>query len=108
MLAILNSLNAHYFPIFQLILMKFVSKFMVQRALSDKTDISLGLLSPFTCCKLGNFYAFSFADFFQNLFFSEIFFRNTIRVSNNCDPDQNQDSVSPDLGSKLFAKVLCR
>ena len=46
MLAILNSLNAHIFPIFQLILMILVSKFMVQRALSDKTYLSLGLLSP--------------------------------------------------------------
>ena len=42
MLAILNSLNAHYFPIFQPIL---VSKFMVQRVISDKTFLSLGLLS---------------------------------------------------------------
>ena len=34
MLAILNSLNAHNFLIFQLTLMTFVSKFMVCRALS--------------------------------------------------------------------------
>ena len=47
MLAILNSLNTHYFPIFQPILIKLVSKFMVQRALSDKKKyLSLGLLSP--------------------------------------------------------------
>ena len=46
MLAILNFLNAHYFPIFQPILMILVSKFMVYRALSDKTYLSLGLLSP--------------------------------------------------------------
>ena len=49
MLAILNSLNAHNFPIFQLILMILVSKFMVHRALSDKTYLSLGLLSPLSC-----------------------------------------------------------
>ena len=36
MLAILNSLNAHNFPIFQPILMILVSKFMVHRALSEK------------------------------------------------------------------------
>ena len=47
MLAVLNSLNANTFPIFQLILMNLVSKFMVHRALSDKTSFSLGLLSPF-------------------------------------------------------------
>ena len=46
MLAILNSLNAHNFPIFQPILMILVSKFMFHRALSDKTYLSLGLLSP--------------------------------------------------------------
>ena len=48
MLAILNSLNAHNLPIFQPILMILVSKFMVHRALSDKTYLSLGLLSPLT------------------------------------------------------------
>ena len=46
MLTILNSLNAHYLPIFQLILMIPVPKFMVHRALSNKTYFSLGLLSP--------------------------------------------------------------
>ena len=46
MLAILNFLNAHNLPIFQPILMVLVSKFMVHRALSDKTYLSLGLLSP--------------------------------------------------------------
>ena len=46
MLAILNSLNAHNLPNFQLILMALVSKFMVHRALSDKTYLSLGSLSP--------------------------------------------------------------
>ena len=45
MLAILNSLNVHNFPIFQPILMILVSKFMVHRALSDKTYLSLELLS---------------------------------------------------------------
>ena len=40
MLAILNSLNAHNFPIFQLILMILVSKSMVYRALSDKIHFS--------------------------------------------------------------------
>ena len=46
MLAILNSLNAHNFPIFQPILMILVSKFMVHRALFNKTYLLLGLLSP--------------------------------------------------------------
>ena len=46
MLAILIFLNAHNMPFFQPILMILVSKFMVHRALSDKTYLSLGLLSP--------------------------------------------------------------
>ena len=41
-------LNAHNLSIFQPILMILVSKFMVHRALSDKTYLSLGLLSPLT------------------------------------------------------------
>ena len=36
MVAKLNSLNVHNFPIFQAILMLLVSKFMVLRALSNK------------------------------------------------------------------------
>ena len=48
MLAILNSLNAHNFHNFQPILMILVSKFMVHKALSDKTYVSLELLSPLT------------------------------------------------------------
>ena len=46
MLAILNSLNVHNFPILQPILATLVSNFMVHIALSDKTYFSLGLLSP--------------------------------------------------------------
>ena len=46
MLAILNFLNAHNLPIYQPILLILVSKFMVYRALSDKTYLLLGLLSP--------------------------------------------------------------
>ena len=53
MLAILNSLNAHNFLIFQLILMILVSKFMFHRALSDKAYLYLGLLSPLRQLKTG-------------------------------------------------------
>ena len=48
MLAILNSLNVHNFPIFQQILMILVSTFKFHRALSNKTYLLLGLLSPIT------------------------------------------------------------
>ena len=56
MLAILNSLNAHNFPIFQPILMILVSKSMVHRVLSDKTYLSLGLLSPLSHFRLYVFF----------------------------------------------------
>ena len=46
MVAILNSLDAHNLPIFQPILMILISKFMVHKALFDKTYLSLGLLFP--------------------------------------------------------------
>ena len=45
MLAILNFFNAHNLLIFQPILMILASKFTVHKALSDKTYLSLGLLS---------------------------------------------------------------
>ena len=53
MLAILSSLNAHNLPIFQPILMILVSKFMIHIALSDKTYLSLGLLSPLMSISFG-------------------------------------------------------
>ena len=55
MLAILNSLNVHNFPIFEQILMILVSKFMIHRVLSNKTYLSLGLLSPLGVDKLNIF-----------------------------------------------------
>ena len=55
MLAVLNSVNAHNFPIFQPIVMILVSKCMINRALSDKTYLLLGLLSPFNDPKLSKY-----------------------------------------------------
>ena len=43
MTAILSSVIAHNFPIFQPILFKFVSKFMADKALSYKTYLLFGL-----------------------------------------------------------------
>ena len=57
MSAILNFLNAHNFLIFQPILMTQVSKFMVYRALSDKTYLLLGLLSPLNGNNVGKYNA---------------------------------------------------
>ena len=90
MLAILNSLDAHNFPIVQPILMIFVSKFIVHRVLSDKTYLSLGLLSPLTLCMLANTYLFLSAIFFSKSTFLKNSFMNTIRESNILDHDQAQ------------------
>ena len=46
MLAVLNSLNSHYAPIFQPIWIILASKFMIHGTFSDKTYLLLGLLSP--------------------------------------------------------------
>ena len=51
MLAILNSLYAHNLSNFQPILVILVSKFMVHRALPDKTYSSLGLLADGIYCE---------------------------------------------------------
>ena len=48
------------------------------------------------------------ADIFQNqLFenFSKNYFRNTIRVSNNLDPDQGRGITRPDLGPDCLQKL---
>ena len=46
------------------------------------------------------------ASFFKITSFILNSFRNTIRVSNCLDPDQDRHFVGPDLGLKLFAKVI--
>ena len=49
------------------------------------------------------FMPLSSADFFfQNCFFSKNPFRNTIRVPNGLDPDQDQHCVGSDLGSNCL------
>ena len=53
------------------------------------------------------FLASDSADFF-NISFFEKSFRNTIRVSNSMDPDQDQQSVGPDLGQTVCKGCLSR
>ena len=45
------------------------------------------------------------ADFFLNLFFSKNSFRNTIRVSNCLNPDQDLHSVGLDMGSNCLQRL---
>ena len=61
----------------------------------------------FTLGKLGIFFMLllSSADFFSNLTFSKYSFRNTIRVSNYLDPDQDRHFVGPDLGSNCLQRL---
>ena len=47
----------------------------------------------------------SSADFFSKLTVSKNSFRNTIRVSNGLDPDQNRHSVGPDLGLNCLQRL---
>ena len=53
---------------------------------------------------LGNFLTlfYHLLDFFQNYFFGKNSFRNTIRVSNSMDADQDGNFVGPDLGPNLL------
>ena len=44
--------------------------------------------------------------FFQNLLVKIFSFRNTIRVSNGLDQDQDQCSVDPDLGPNCLQRFL--
>ena len=67
MSAILNSLNAHNFLIFHQILMTHVSKFMVYRALSDKTYLLLGLRSPLNTYSKG-FIVVNFFIYLKSIF----------------------------------------
>ena len=59
-----------------------------------------------TLCMLGNFSMrlLSSAHFFKINFFKNSF-RNTIRVSNGLDPDQDRQNVGPDLGPKCLQRL---
>ena len=47
----------------------------------------------------------SSADFFSKSSFSKSFLRNTFRVSNGLDPDQDRLSVGPDLGPNCLQSL---
>ena len=62
---------------------------------------------PVTPCKLGNFSCFCCCLLtISKLTFAKDSFRNTIRVSNNLEANQDVHSVGPDLGPHLFAQVI--
>ena len=50
----------------------------------------------------------SSADFFPKLTFSKNSFSGIPSVSNSLNLDQAQHFVGPDLGSKMFAKIISR
>ena len=43
--------------------------------------------------------------FFKINFFKKKYFRNTVRVSNSFDPDQDRHSVGPDLGPNCLQRL---
>ena len=94
MLAIFNSLNAHNFPIYQLILMILVSKFMVHRAVSDNTNLPLGLLSPL---KTG-------LDYIRRTNFSLCHSKSSCHGTGNhtTEPDPPTHTHTPHLALKVF------
>ena len=47
----------------------------------------------------------SFADFFFKNIFQKKIFRNTIRVANILDPDQDRQNVGPDLGPNYLQRL---
>ena len=47
----------------------------------------------------------SSADFCSKLTFSTNIFKNTLRVSNSLDPDQDRHSVGPDLGPNCLQRL---
>ena len=47
----------------------------------------------------------SSADFFSKLTFSKNSLKNSIRVSDNLDPDQDRHSVGPDLDLNFLQKL---
>ena len=54
---------------------------------------------------LGNFSAFCHLLIIFKIFFIENSFRNTIRVSNNLDPDQARHFVGRDLGPNCLQRL---
>ena len=56
---------------------------------------------------LGNFSCFCcrLLTFFKNGLFSKNSFKNTIRVSNCLDPDQDRQNVGPDLGPDCLQRL---
>ena len=69
------------------------------------------MLGNFTCFLSSVFSFFFFGGgvllllFFKLTFFQKHFFRNTIRVSNNLDPDQTQHFVGPDLSPNCLQRL---
>ena len=50
----------------------------------------------------------SSANFFKINFFKKKIFRNTIRVSNALDPDQDRHFVGPDLGPNCLQRLTIK
>ena len=57
-----------------------------------------------TLCMLGNFLCFYCCLLFSKYFFLN-YFKNTIGVSNGLDPDQDRNSVGPDLGPNHLQRL---
>ena len=68
--------------------------------------LKVNRLNGLTLCMLGNFSCvFKSSADISKLAFSNNYFRNTIRESNNLDPDQDRHCVGPDLGPNCFQRL---
>ena len=47
----------------------------------------------------------SSSEFFSKFTFSKNSFKNTIKVSNDLDPDQDRHSIGPDLGTYCLQRL---
>ena len=64
------------------------------------------MMDTLTFCMMGNFSCFfcRLLTFFK-ITFSKTSFKNTIRVSNGLDPDQDRNFVGPNLGTNCLQRL---
>ena len=66
----------------------------------------VGFMEIFALCRLGNFSCFWCRLLtFLKINFLKNSFRNTIRVSNSLNPDQDRHFVGPDLGPNCLQRL---
>ena len=92
------SLSKNINPSLELVQPRETRPFITERLLMGRKESNqTKTLCSCFCCHL--------LIFFSTLAFSKNSFRNTIGVSNSLDPDQDQQSVGPDLGTNCLIRL---